>query len=369
MTASIALTDLAAQHREIEQDVREGFERVLASASFIGGSDVGEFEREFASFCGARECIGVANGTDAIELILRGLGIGSGDEVLLPANTFIATAGAVHRAGATPVFVDCDDKYLLIDPDCVPSRLTPLTRAVIGVDLYGQIAPFDHLADILAGYDVAFVEDAAQSQGATRRCRPIGAHVAAAATSFYPGKNLGAYGDGGAVLTDDEELAADVRALANHGGINRYDHRLPGFNSRLDTLQAVVLRAKLRRLGCWNEARRRAARRYDQLLEGANSIRRIPAAPGNMHVWHLYVVRVRDRDRVLAQLHESGIAASIHYPLPLHLTDAFSWLGHGPGDFPVAEAASRTIISLPIHPHITYDAQARVCEVLLGAVG
>jgi dTDP-4-amino-4,6-dideoxygalactose transaminase len=256
----IPLVDLRSQSAEIADEVAAGFAAVMAKTAFIGGPDVEAFEREFAAYCEAAHCVGVASGTDAIELMLLGLGIGRGDEVILPANTFIATAEAVVRAGADVVLVDCDDEHLLIDPDRVASLVGPRTRAVIGVDLYGQIAPFDALADALASHDVALLEDAAQSQGATRRGRPIGTGVHAAATSFYPGKNLGAYGDAGAVLTDDGDLADRIRAISRHGGLRRYEHRYVGFNSRLDTLQAVVLRAKLRRLDEWNEARRAGLR-------------------------------------------------------------------------------------------------------------
>lgn len=369
MTRTIPLVDLAAQHGEIAVEVQAGFQRVLDATAFVGGDDVRAFEEEFARFCGAEHCIGVANGTDAIELMLRGSGIGAGDEVIVPANTFIATVGAVHRAGARPVLVDCDPEHLLMDPKLVERALTNRTRAVIGVDLYGQMAPLDRLAAVVDDQNISILEDAAQAQGATRGGDPIGSMAAAAATSFYPGKNLGAYGDAGAVVTNDAELADAVRAIANHGGTRRYEHRLAGFNSRLDTLQAVVLRAKLSRLDAWNDARRCAASWYDAALLDLPGVRTTPVADSNVHVWHLYVVRVADRDRVLAHLQGSGIGAGIHYAAPVHLTEAFEWLGEGPGTHPNAEAASREMISLPLHPHITETDQRRVIDTLAEAVG
>jgi dTDP-4-amino-4,6-dideoxygalactose transaminase len=361
----IPLVDLGAQHKEVAEEVLMGFERVLDDASFIGGSDVTRFEAEFAAYCDRRNVIGVANGTDAIELALRGLGVGPGDEVIVPANTFIATAEAVVRAGADVTLADCDEDFLLVDPDSVAERVGHRTAAIVAVDLYGQMAPLERVADLAARRGLVVVEDAAQSQGATRHGRPIGSGVHAGATSFYPGKNLGAYGDAGAVLTDDDALATAIRAIANHGGTVKYEHRLMGCNSRLDTLQAVVLRAKLARLDGWNEARRQAARRYVELLSAAPSVSVPAVAPGNVPVWHLFVVRVPERDRVMAGLHAAGIGAGIHYPQPVHLTGAFAHLGHGPGDFPVAEAAAAEILTLPLHPHITPDQQARVVDTLV----
>jgi dTDP-4-amino-4,6-dideoxygalactose transaminase len=365
---TVPFVDLAWQHRAVEDEVAEGFERVLDATAFIDGPDVAAFETEFATYSGTARCVGVANGTDAIELGLRALGIGRGDEVVLPANTFIATAEAVDRSGATPVLVDCDDEHLLIDPERVPDALTGRTRAVVGVHLYGQLAPMERLADAIAGNErVVLFEDAAQAQGATRHGRGIGA-AGTAATSFYPGKNLGAYGDGGAVLTDDAAVADAVAAIRNHGSTRKYFHDLKGVNSRLDTLQAVVLRAKLRRLDEWNRLRREAAARYGELLGGLDGVRLPTAAPGNEHVWHLYVVRIDDRDGVLERLREGGIGAGIHYPVPVHRHPAFAELDGGPGSFPVAEREAARILSLPMFPGITADQQERVASVLAAAV-
>jgi dTDP-4-amino-4,6-dideoxygalactose transaminase len=365
----IPFVDLVGQHGEIRDDVIDDVLRLMEETSFVGGPEVAAFEAEFAEFCGAAACVGVANGTDAIEVVLRAIGIGPGDEVVVPTNSFIATAEAVLRSGALPVFVDCDPDCLLVDPHSVERVVSPATRAVIGVDLYGQRAPFDRLGEVV-GPDVVLVEDAAQSQGATRHGGGIGSHVVAAATSFYPGKNLGAYGDAGGIVTDDEDLAARARAIANHGGLRRYEHLFSGVNSRLDALQAAVLRRKLRRLDDWNAARRDAAGRYDELVADL-PVRRVGTARGNDHVHHLYVIEVAEtaRDRVLAEFARAGVGAGIHYPTPIHLTPAFIGFGGEQGDHPVAEAASRRIVSLPMHPHLGIDDQRRVVEVLAGALG
>jgi dTDP-4-amino-4,6-dideoxygalactose transaminase len=355
----IPLVDLAAAHAEVAEEVEAGFKRVIAETAFIGGAEVAAFEQEYAAFSGLPHCVGVANGTDALELALRAVGVGPGAEVILPANTFIATAEAVARAGARVVLVDCDPRTYLIDTEAAFAAVTPATRAIVPVHLYGQLAAVERLRAGLAGREVAIVEDAAQCQGATRHGRGAGAD-GIAATSFYPGKNLGAYGDAGAVVTASAELATTVRTLGSHGGLTKYTHDLVGVNSRLDGLQAVVLRAKLARLADWNARRRAAAARYDELLAGLDVV--LPVTlDGNEHVWHIYCVRVANRDEVLSRLHAAGIGAAIHYPVPVHRTGAFAGLG---GSFPNAEAAAPEILSLPIYPQITPDQQARVAEAL-----
>jgi dTDP-4-amino-4,6-dideoxygalactose transaminase len=362
--------------------VARGFARVCAETAFILGADVAAFERDFAAYCGVEHCVGVGSGTDAIELCVRALGLGAGDEVLVPANTFVATALGVLRAGPRPVPVDCD-AYFLIDPREIERRLTPRTRAILPVHLFGQMADMEAIGEIAAAHGITVVEDAAQSHGARRNGRGNGGFGEAAATSFYPGKNLGAYGDAGAVLTSRDEIAARVRKLRNWGSERKYYHPEIGFNSRLDTLQAVVLAAKLRRLDAWNAARRRAAARYDELLADADGIGGIElprTLPGNEHVYHLYVVRVHGRrrggagstrrDKVLARLQAEGIGAGIHYPSPLHLQGALHHLGYRTGDFPEAERAALEILSLPLYPHLTEAQQERVagrlCEALSG---
>src|SRR5690349_23895115 len=353
----IPLVDLAAAHAEVAEEVEAGFKRIIAETAFVGGAEVAAFEQEYAAFSGLPHCVGVANGTDALELALRAVGVGPGSEVILPANTFIATAEAVARAGARVVLVDCDPDTYLIDVEAALAAVTPATRAIAPVHLYGQLAPVEQLRAGLAGREVAIVEDAAQCQGATRHGLGAGAD-GIAATSFYPGKNLGAYGDAGAVVTASARLATTVRTLGSHGGLKKYTHDLIGVNSRLDGLQAVVLRAKLARLAGWNDLRRTAAARYDELLADVDVVR--PATDtGNEHVWHIYCVRIPDgrRDAVLADLNANGIGAGIHYPFPVHKTGAFAHLG---GSFPNAEAAAPEILSLPIYPQITPDQQARV---------
>jgi len=366
MTQQIPLVDLSLQTTEVELEVTEGIAEVIRSGAFVLGPKVVEFESAYAAFCGVPHCVGVGNGTDAIELALRGAGVGAGDDVIIPANTFVATAEAVLRSGANLVLADCDEDFLL-DPGRVAESVTPQTRAVIGVDLYGQIAPFEALAEVLPS-DVVLMEDAAQSQGATRHSVSAGAFGVAAATSFYPGKNLGAFGDAGAVTTSDDEIADRVRSLRSHGGQRRYEHALLGTNSRLDSIQAVALSAKLRRLVDWNKQRSEAADRYAQLLANVPGIRLPRAIEGNTHVWHLYVVRVPQRDRVLDYLLQAGIGAGLHYPTPINLLPPFAHLGLDAGSFPIAERLADEILSLPIFPGISVSQQERVVEVLRDAL-
>ena len=365
---SIPLVDLAAQQAEIAVEVRAGLDEVFAATAFIGGPAVGRFEAAYAEYLGVDHVVGVANGTDALEIAYRAAGVRPGGEVIVPANTFIATAEAVSRIGAVPVPVDVDPTYLLMDPDAVRAAVGPRTEAIVPVHLFGQVAPVEEIGKIAADAGVPMIEDAAQSQGARRNGRPAGSFGLVAGTSFYPGKNLGAAGDAGAVLTSDAGVARLARVIAAHGSAHKYDHEVVGFNSRLDAVQAVVLSAKLRRLDAWNAARRSAAGRYAELLEGVDGVRVPASAEGNEDVWHLYVVQVEDRDRVLAALNAAGIGAGIHYPTPIHLTGAYTSLGYGRGAFPVAEAAADRILSLPLHPHITAEQQDVVASELVHAV-
>ncbi len=360
----VPLVDLAAQHAVVAEEVMAGFARVLAQTSFILGEEVGRFENAFASFSGTQHCVSLANGTDAIELLLRAIGVGPGDEVILPVNTFIATGVAVMRAGATPVLVDAEPHSYLIDVAAVERAITAKTKALLPVHLYGQLADMPRLTELAVRAGVHVLEDAAQAQGASRDGRRLGQDSIGAATSFYPGKNLGAYGDGGAVLTNSDSVAAKVRALRNYGSEQKYQHPEVGFNSRLDTLQAVVLLAKLQHLEAWNQLRREAARRYDERLAALPQVRRPQTVAGNVHVWHLYVVRVPKRDTVLARLQEAGIGAGIHYPIPLHLQGAFRHLGYQRGDFPIAEAAAGELLTLPLYPMITEAQQDYVVDTL-----
>ncbi|WP_166874793.1 DegT/DnrJ/EryC1/StrS aminotransferase family protein [Salinibacterium sp. ZJ450] len=360
----VPFVDLVSQQAEIADEVLPVWERLFATAGFIGGEQVDAFEREYAEFAGVRYCVGVGNGTDALELAFRAAGVGQGDEVIVPVNTFIATAEAVSRIGAVPVFVDVDPDQLLIDPAAVEATITPRTRAIAPVHLYGQTAPMEALAALAERHGLAIVEDAAQSQGASSAVGRAGALGHVAATSFYPGKNLGAAGDAGAVLTDDPAVAEFVRNLGAHGSSVKYVHDRVGVNSRLDAVQAAVLRAKLRRLGTWNTARRAAAAHYAELLADVPGVRVPTVRPGNEDVWHLYVVQVDERDRVHADLGSAGIGAAIHYPTPLHLTAAYADLGYRNGEFPVAEAAAGRILSLPMFPHLTAEHQSDVVDAL-----
>jgi dTDP-4-amino-4,6-dideoxygalactose transaminase len=366
---SIPLVDLSVQHQQIAEEVERGFAEVLSAGDFIGGKAVTTFEHAFADYVGAGHCVGVANGTDALEIALRVLGVGAGHEVIIPANTFIATAEAIVRAGATPVLVDADDDALLMDPAQVAAAVTDRTRAVVPVHLYGQCAPVEQLPGVLAERGIPVVEDAAQAQGARRAGRGAGTLGAIAGTSFYPGKNLGAYGDGGALLTDDAELARAARRMGAHGSEVKYQHSHFGFNSRLDTLQAVVLNAKLARLETWNAERRAAADRYAELLADVPDVRLPVTLEGNEHVWHLYVVRVPRRDEVMGRLQAEGVGAAIHYPVPVHRQPAMASLGLDAGRYPVSERSAGQILSLPIYPGITAAQQERVAEALARALG
>lgn len=365
----VPLVDLGWQHRQIEADLMPELLAAMRASEFVLGQRVRTFEEAFASASGVRWCRGVASGTDAIELALRGAGIGAGDEVIVPANSFVASAAAVVRAGATPRLIDCDPCYHLLDPALIEQVSTSRTRAVLAVHLFGQLAPMAAIAAQARPLGLLVFEDAAQAHGARQLGRSMGQYGMAAATSFYPGKNLGAYGDAGAVLTDDDAIAARVARLRDHGSSDKYRHELLGVNSRLDALQAVVLLAKLERLPEWNRLRVDAAQRYHDLLEGVGAVSRPLVMAGNSHVWHLYVVRVPDRDRVAQRMREQGVQVGMHYPLPLHRQPALGHLGYGPGAFPEAERAAAEVLSLPLYPGITAAQQERVTAALRTALG
>lgn len=367
MTHLVPLVDLSRQQAQIADVIREGFSRVIAECSFVLGPQVTEFEDAWARYCGTAAAVGVGNGTDAIELALRSARVGRGDEVILPTNTFVATAGAVVRTGADVVLADCDEDFL-VSPSDVANKMTRRTRAVIGVHLYGQAAPMEIIRNEI-GDSVVLVEDMAQAQGARRYGLRTGSLGDIAATSFYPGKNLGAYGDAGALMTNSTEFAEMATKLRNHGGTQRYEHPEIGFNSRLDSLQAVVLSAKLGLLDEWNSQRQDAAALYDELLSDIDEVVTPKVAAGNHHVFHLYVIRVAHRDRVIDRLHSAGVGAAIHYPTPVHLLPAYARLGHKFGDFPCAERLAGEILSLPIYPGITNDEQSFVVDQLRVATG
>ncbi len=355
------MLDLGYQTRIVANDVADGFARVIDASAFILGPDATAFEEEYASYLSVKHVLGVGNGTDALVLALRAAGIGEGDEVILPTNTFVATAEAVVIAKAVIKFVDCGADYL-IDLDALREAVTPSTRAVIAVHLYGQVAPIALIREIV-GHDVILIEDAAQSQGARAGDAWAGALGDVAATSFYPGKNLGAFGDAGAVMTNSDAIAEKVRVLRNHGGLRKYEHTDIGTNSRLDTLQAVVLRAKLTRLDEWNAERQAIAARYTAELAGVDGVS-TPVLTGSDHVYHQYVVEVDDRDRILSELNDAGIGAGIHYPAPVHLLPAFAAMSPGFGAFPTAERQAGRILSLPVYPGLTESMQAQVVAQL-----
>ena len=365
---SIPLVDMLAEHAEVADEVSAGFSQVLSTGGYMRGPDVERFESEFADYSGTAHCVGLGSGSDALEFALRAADIPAGAEVILAANTFTATAESVVRAGLRPVLVDVDPDYLLIDPAAVAKAVSPLTGAILPFHLFGQLAPMAPLAEIARKHEIPIVEDAAQSHGASQDGKHVASHGVAAAVSLYPGKNLGAYGDAGAVLTNSDGIARSVRLLRDHGIEQKYVHSQLGFSSRLDSLQAVVLRAKLRRLEAWDERRRQAAAHYAELLGGLDGVELPQTSPGNVHAWHLYVIQVPDRDRVLRALHGMGIQAGIHYPVPMHLQPAFRAYGYAPGDFPVTESAAARILSLPLYPHITPEQQHVVADGLRKAL-
>ncbi len=363
MNQTIPLVDLKAQYRAIQPAIDAAIAQVITNTSFIMGPAVREFEQQFATFCGVDQCIGVSSGTAALTLALRALGIGPGDEVITTAHTFIATAEAICAVGAQPVFADIDPVTYTLDPERFAAAITAATRAVIPVHIYGQPAAMDRINAIAAAHGLAVIEDAAQAHGATWQGQMAGALAHVACFSFYPGKNLGAYGDAGAVTTNDPTLAEQIRSLRNHGRRDKYVHDQVGYGERLDTLQAAILAAKLPHLADWTAARRRLAARYHTLLGGLELI--LPQeAEGANSAWHLYVVRTPRRDHLLDQLKGRGVEAGIHYPLPLHLQPAFASLGLVAGSLPVTEAVSETCLSLPLYPEMTDAQQDRVVGLL-----
>ena len=367
MTA-VPFTDLAAMAQEVWPSIEADYMASLLNADFVGGPPITTFERDWAAFCGASHSVGVANGTDAIELSLAALGIGAGDEVIVPANTFIGTAAAVVRAGARPRFADVSAETLLMTPATMAAVVTPRTRAVIVVHLYGQVADMDGLTAAAAEHGLALIEDAAQAHGATWAGQPAGSFGDAACFSFYPGKNLGAFGDAGAVVTSDPDVADKVRALANHGrmsGSAHYEHVYVGRNSRMDALQAIALSGKLARIPAWTDRRQQLAARYRERLIGT-PVRLADTDPRAGHVYHLLVARVADRDRVQAELSDRGIQTGVHYPVPCHQQPPLRRYAHGP--LPVAERAAGEVLSLPLFPHMTDEQVDAVCEALTDAV-
>jgi dTDP-4-amino-4,6-dideoxygalactose transaminase len=368
MSPRVPLTDLAAAAREIWPEVLDELTGTMLGGRYIGGPAVTRFEDEWAAYCGTTHAVGTANGTDALQLALEALDVGPGDDVVVPANTFVATAEAVVRAGATPRFADVDARTLLLTPRTLERALTARTRAVVVVHLFGQMPDMDALSAVARRAGILLLEDAAQAHGATWRGGRAGTFGHAGCFSFYPGKNLGAFGDAGAVVTSDGNLAARIRTLADHGrsAASRDEHVVVGANSRLDAVQAIVLSAKLRHLEAWTRARRERAADYRRALHGSH-VRPLAVHPGAGHVYHQVVVRVPERDRVRAALGAAGIETGVHYPVPCHLQPAFAaWTT---GHLPVSEQAAGEILSLPVSPYLGADSVDSICKVLLDAVG
>ena len=348
----VPFVDLAAQYLSIAPEIEQALGNVLRQTDFILGREVQRFEEEFAAFCGAQFAVGVDSGTSAIELALRAHEIKNGDEVITAANSFIATALAISHTGATPVLVDVDPRTYTIDVGAVERAITPRTKAIIPVHLYGHPASLELIRQLAERHRLIVIEDACQAHGARYHKRRVGSWSHAAAFSFYPGKNLGAYGDGGMVVTADRQIAERIAMLRNYGQREKHHHLFRGYNRRLDTLQAAVLRVKLRHLDAWNEARRRNATLYSTLLQETGAL--LPCeADGATSAWHLYVIRLRHRDWLRDHLAKCGISSAIHYPIPIHLQPAYQDLGYKNGDFPVAEACAETILSLPMYAELT----------------
>lgn len=366
-TLSVPFVDLRTQHaeRSLITELQVAVAGVLREANFILGEPVSTFEEAFADYCGTDYAIGVDNGTAALELALRAYGIGAGDEVILPANTYIATAFAVTHAGATPVLVDADPETYTIDVSRLEDAITARTKAIIPVHLYGQPADMAPICALASTYDLVVIEDACQAHGATYNGTPVGSLGDAAAFSFYPTKNLGACGDAGMVVTNDPQIARTIRVLRNQGQHEKNHHVLVGHNHRLDTVQAAVLSAKLPYLDEWNAARRRHARHYNEALArppGASVVR--PPDTDSRAVYHLYVIRSTERDELRSYLREQGVATGIHYPIPIHLQPAYRALGYGEGSLPVTEAYAQQILSLPMYPELKEEAIEYVADVI-----
>ncbi len=364
MAANIPLIDLKLQYDSIRDEVDKAIHQVLEQGDFILGAAVGVFENEFARYCQSRFAIGVGSGLDALTLTLKALGIGPDDEVITPANSFVATTLAIMQAGAHPVLVDCDSVSYNLNVSQIESKMTSKTKAILPVHLYGNPADMDPILDIARRRGLKVIEDACQAHGAEYKGRRAGSLGDAACFSFYPGKNLGAYGDGGCIVTRDEVLAGKLRMLRNYGSKRKYAHDEKGTNSRLDTLQAAVLSVKLKYLDRWNDLRRKAADRYDALLKDVPGIVLPCRQSYARSVFHLYVIQVEERDEILKALNESGIGAGIHYPVPIHLQKCHQDLGYAPGDFPVSEGMARRVISLPLFPELSDEQAQRVSDRL-----
>ena len=360
--------DLKAQYQSIKTEIDAAIHGVLESCQFVLGSEVAAFERDFAAYCGTTECIALNSGTSALHLALLAAGIAPGDEVITTPFTFVASVAAILYAGARPVLVDIDPRSFTIDPAHIEAAITPRTKAVLPVHLYGQPADMDPIMDIARKHRLVVIEDAAQAHGARHKGRPVGSIGDMACFSFYPGKNLGAYGEGGAVTTSNPDYANTIHMLRDWGQDRKYHHLLRGYNYRMEGFQGAVLSVKLRHLERWTEARRAIVRQYNDLLSDCDL--KTPAEmPWARHVYHVYTIRSNERDHLQPTLAEEGIQTGIHYPVPVHLQPAYADLGYGPGAFPQAEAAAKQVLSLPLYPELSPQAVVQVAEAVKEAVG
>ncbi|HEY9171549.1 MAG TPA: DegT/DnrJ/EryC1/StrS family aminotransferase [Verrucomicrobiae bacterium] len=364
----IPFLDLKAHHEPLRAEIQAAINRVIDANAFAGGPFVAEFETAFANFCGAKHAVGVGNGTDALWLSLLALGVGPGDEVITVPATFMATAEAVSFCGARPVFVDIDEQTYTMDPERLEQAITPRTRAIIPVHLFGQMADMDCILEIAARRGIPVVEDACQAHGAEHRGRKAGTLGVAGCFSFYPGKNLGAFGEAGGIVTDDEVLKSKLHVLRDHGQARKYFHSVVGWNARMDGIQGAVLSVKLKGLPAANEARRRHGRRYTELLAGEEHVITPFESPDGTHVYHVYAIRVRDRDAILKAMGDRGIGCGIHYPVPIHLQEAYRSLGYGPGSFPIAEKCANEFLSLPMFPELRPDQIETVVDELKACI-
>ena len=359
--------DLTAQYRSIKPEIDAAISRVLESGQFALGPEVASFEQEFAAYCGTSECIALNSGTSALHLALLAAGIGPGDEVITVPFTFVASVAAVIYAGARPVLVDIDPRSFTIDPSAIETAITPRTKAILPVHLYGQPADMDPIMEIARRHNLVVIEDAAQAHGARYKGRPAGSIGDMACFSFYPGKNLGAYGEGGAVTTSNPDSAHKIRILRDWGQDRKYHHVLRGYNYRMEAFQGAILRVKLRHLDRWTERRRAIVSKYNELLADSD-VQRPAEMPWARHVYHVYTIRSSERDVLQQALHEAGIQTGIHYPVPVHLQPAYSDLGYGPGDLPHSEKAATQVLSLPLYPEMTDEQVEAVSRVVQAGV-
>jgi dTDP-4-amino-4,6-dideoxygalactose transaminase len=368
VTVQVPFLDLRIQHEPLMPELLEAFRRVTEASAFAGGPFVAAFETQFAAFCHTRFALGVGSGTDAIWLSLLALGVRPGDEVITVPNSFMATAEAISLCGARPVFVDIDEATYTMNPEQLESVITLRTQAIVPVHIFGQMADMDAIQAVARRHGTPVVEDACQAHGAEYKGRKAGSLGVAGCFSFYPGKNLGAFGEAGAITTDEPELCSKVQMLRDHGQATKHLHSAIGWNARMDGIQAAVLSVKLQRLEAANAARRSHAELYDELLADEPRVIRPKVAPNTQHVFHIYAVRVPHRDEVLQRMAENGVNCAIHYPVPIHLQNAYSFLGLGPGSFPVAERCAREFLSLPMYPELRPEQIHLVVEVLKQSV-